>query len=233
MKKSKNKIFIIFIVLALTAIGVALGIYLTGKRNTNVLSLEENQWIEKNKHNVIDVAVLNDIPIISNDGSGIMYDYLDYASKKTSLEFNIIPYKLGGTVESQYKLDLVSKPTKDDIVVYEDNLVYISSTEKEYKTLDEIKNLKIGVLKSQKEELTAYFKDQGIELVEYEDYTKLKAAMKEAKTNVEAGTPPSINGIIINKSLYTKEIVENNYKIAYQFNDLKRYYQNNKLNIPN
>ena len=30
--------------------------------------------------------------------------------------------------------------------------------------------------------------------------------------------------IIITKSLYTKEIVEKNYKISYQFNDLKRYY---------
>lgn len=224
MKKPKKKILIFLLIIALVTIGISLGIYLTGRKKSNVLTLEETQWIEKNKHTVIDIAVLNDIPIISNNGSGIVYDYLNYSSSKTSLEFNIIPYKFNAKVDSQYKLDLVGKPSKDDIVVYEDNLVYISVEKKEYKSLDEIVNLKIGVLKSQKEELAAYFKDSGIELVEYEDYDKLKAAMSEAKTNVDAQTPPSINGIIITKSLYTKEIVEKNYKISYQFNDLKRYY---------
>ena len=224
MKKPKKKILIFLLIIALVTIGISLGIYLTGRKKSNVLTLEETQWIEKNKHTVIDIAVLNDIPIISNNGTGIVYDYLNYSSSKTSLEFNIIPYKFNAKVDSQYKLDLVGKPSKDDIVVYEDNLVYISVENKEYKSLDEIVNLKIGVLKSQKEELAAYFKDSGIELVEYEDYDKLKAAMSEAKTNVDAQTPPSINGIIITKSLYTKEIVEKNYKISYQFNDLKRYY---------
>lgn len=224
MKNPKKKIIILLIFIALVVIGVSLGLYLTGRRKNNVLTLEETQWIEKNKHNMIDVAVLNDIPIISNDGSGIVYDYLDYASTKTSLEFNVIPYKFDAKVDSQYKLNLVTTPTKDDVVVYEDNLVYISAENKEYKSLNEIGNLKIGVLKSQKEELAEYFKDRGIELVEFEDYPKLKSAMNEAKTNVEANTPPNINGIIITKSLYTKEIVEKNYRIAYQFNDLKRYY---------
>ena len=224
MKNSKKKILILLLLIALVIAGVLLGVYLTSRKKSNVLTLEETQWIEKNKHDVIDIAVLNDIPIISNNGSGIVYDYLDYASSKTSLEYNIIPYKINAKVDSQYKLDLIENPGNDDVILYEDNLVYISAENKEYKSLDEVVNLKIGVLKSQKEELVTYFKGRGIELVEYEDYDKLKAAMNEAKTNVEAQTPPNINGIIITKSLYTKEIVEKNYRISYQFNDLKRYY---------
>ena len=224
MKKPKSKILILFIIIVLVVVGVITGIFLAGRKKVNVLTLEETQWIEKNKHEMIDIAVLNDIPVISNDGSGIVYDYLEYTTSKTSLEFNIIPYKLGGKVDSEYKLDLVSKPTKNDVIIYEDNLVYLSAEGKEYKTLSDISNLKIGILKSEKDELNNYLKGRNIQLVEYESYDKLKAAFSEAKANIEANTQSNINGIIITKTLYTKEIVEKNYKISYQFNDLKNYY---------
>ena len=232
MKNIKKKILILLLTIILIIIGVGIGLYLSSRRSSNFLSLEETQWIDTNKHNVIDIAVINDAPVISYEGEGLLYDYLNYVNEKTKLEFNIIPYKIGGTVDSKYKLNITSTPSKDDVVVYKDNIIYISADGKEYTQEEEINNLKIGVLKSEKEELTKYFNGKNIELVEYEDYTKLKAAIKEAKTNVESGTPPSINGILILKTLYTKELVENNYKISYSFNSLDRYYVLNILESP-
>ena len=204
MKNIKKKVLILLLVLIFAVIGVGIGLYLSSRKSSNFLTLEETQWIDTNKHNVIDVAVINDAPLISYEGEGLLYDYLNYVTEKTKLEFNIIPYKTGGTVDSKYKLNIVSNPSKDDVVIYKDNIIYISADGKEYTQEDEINNLKIGVLKSEKEELAKYFDGKKIELVEYEDYTKLKAAIKEAKTNVEAGTQPSINGILILKTLFTK-----------------------------
>ena len=232
MKNIKKKVLILLLVLIFAVIGVGIGLYLSSRKSSNFLTLEETQWIDTNKHNVIDVAVINDAPLISYEGEGLLYDYLNYVTEKTKLEFNIIPYKTGGTVDSKYKLNIVSSPSKDDVVIYKDNIIYISADGKEYTQEDEINNLKIGVLKSEKEELAKYFDGKKIELVEYEDYTKLKAAIKEAKTNVEAGTQPSINGILILKTLFAKEIIENNYTISYIFNDMDRYYALNILESP-
>ena len=33
-------------------------------KNNNALTIQENKWIDENKYNVIDVALLNDIPVL-------------------------------------------------------------------------------------------------------------------------------------------------------------------------
>ena len=225
MKKIRKKLFIILFIVVGLIIGVSLGLYLrNNSRQIGKLTLEENQWIDSNKHDVIDMAVINDIPIISYDGKGLIYDYLDYVSKSTSLEFNIIPYKYGTEANYPYKLNIVKDLKYTDITIYEDNLVYISIDNHEYNKKEEMSNLKIGVLNSEKEELSSYFSDVKVNLIGFEDINKLNAAMKQAKDNLTSGTTTDINGIIILKSLYTKEMIENNYRVAYNFSDLNRYF---------
>ena len=224
MKKIKKKILVVLFIFVAAIIGISVGLHLSSIKSSNILTLEEREWIDTNKHNVIDIAVINEAPIISYDGEGLIYDYLNYVKEKTKLEFNIVPYKIGNDVDYKYKLNIVSKVGNDDIPIYNDKLIYISADNKEYFEEKDINNLKIGILKSEKEELNSYFVDKNIELVEFDDYDKLKTAIKEAKTNVEAGTPVSINGVIMLKTMYTKELVENNYKISYQFENLNRYF---------
>ena len=224
MKKIKKKILVVLFIFVAAIIGISVGLHLSSIKSSNILTLEEREWIDTNKHNVIDIAVINEAPIISYDGEGLIYDYLNYVKEKTKLEFNIVPYKIGNDVDYKYKLNIVSKVGNDDIPIYNDKLIYISADNKEYFEEKDINNLKIGILKSEKEELNSYFVDKNIELVEFDDYDKLKTAIKEAKTNVEAGTPVTINGVIMLKTMYTKELVENNYKISYQFENLNRYF---------
>ena len=224
MKKIKENLFIIILLLLLFIIGVSIVLYISSKKDKISLNLSENQWIDNNKHEVIDIALINNIPIISYDGEGIIYDYLDYVKKNTSLEFNIIPYKYGDNVDYKYKLDIVKEIKTNDVVLYQDNLIYISADNKEYDDLDEITNLKIGILESDKDFFTKYFEGKNIELVVYDNNDKLKSAISEAKANISAGTASNINGIIISKTLYTKEIIEQDCKIAYEFNDLPRYF---------
>ena len=224
MNKNKKKIIVISaIVLAIAIIPIL--IYVFGNfNNKNSLTLEENKWIDSNKFNVIDVAVLTDIPVLSYDGEGIVYNYLDYITQEQSLKFNIIPYKLDNTVDYNYKVDISSKVTDDDIVLLKDNLVLLTNKNLEYTDINDIKNLKIGVLNSDKEELSNYFSTNNLEFVEYASYAELKQAFIESSTNATSNVETTIDGIIILKSIFTKEIIENNYKISYHLNDLNRYF---------
>ena len=224
MKNKRKKLLVFIVLITMIALGVGIGLYLSSRKSNNALTLEETQWIDANKHDVIDIAVINDVPLVSFEGDGLLYDYLNYVKEKTKLEFNIIPYKIDTTIDSNYRLNISTNVNEDDIVIYKDNLVYISIDNKEYKKEEEISNLKIGVVKSEKEELINYFDDRNIEFVEYEDYNKLKEAFKDAKANIESGTEASINGILILKTLYTKELIEKDHKISYNFNNLNRYY---------
>ena len=225
MKKNKKKIIIISILLVLFIITFGLIYILMNSKNENVLTLEENKWIESNKKNVIDIAIINDIPILSYDGKGIVYNYLDYITEQHSLDFNVISYKLDNNVESEYKMDIVSTVSENDIVLLTDNLVLITNNNSEYSDVKNISNLKIGILSTDKELLTNYFSQNNIQFVEYTNYSELKQSLSESLSNLNSD--PSlvqVDGIIIPKTIFTKEIIENNYKISFEMNDLVKYF---------
>ena len=90
MKSIKKKVLSLIMVLILIIIGISIGLFFLGNKSDNALTLEETQWIDANKHNVIDIAVINDAPLVSYEGEGLLYDYLSYVNEKTKLEFNII-----------------------------------------------------------------------------------------------------------------------------------------------
>ena len=227
MKKKKNIIillFLVFIALGILILGVKLNL-----KNKNSLTIEESKWIDQNKQNIVDIALLNDIPILSYEGEGYIYDYLDYVSEQTSLKFNFITYKLDGTVEYAYKMGITDKVTNNDIKLYEDNLVLITFDDIQYSNIDEINNLKIGVLSNDKEEISKYLDQNILNYVEYATYSELKNAIITSKSTEEPNEN-TINGIIILKSAILKEVIENNFNIAFHFDDLRRYYV---LNVNN
>ena len=219
MKKNNKKIIIIIISLILFISIFGLIYFIINSRNENALTLEENKWIETNKSNVIDIAVINDIPVLSYDGQGFMYDYLNYITEKQSLNFNIVPHKLDNTIEYEYSMDVVSKTTEKDIILLEDNLVLITKDNRQYTDINDITNLKLGILSSDKELITNYFGLNNIQFVEYPTYSELKQSLLQNNPNAVA-----VDGIIIPKTIFTKEIIENNYKISFHINDLKKYF---------
>jgi len=220
MKKNKKKIIIITSILASLVVIFGLIYVIINSRNNNALTLEENRWIEMNKSKVIDIAILNDIPVLSYEGKGLVYNYLNYITDKHSLEFNVISYKLDNNIEYDYKMDIVSAVSNKDIVLLEDNLIVITKDNKIYTDVKEINNLKFAILSIDKHLLSKYFSDNNIEFVEYQNYTELKQSVTTEVTDPNA---VSVDGIIIPKTIYTKELIENNYKISYHINDLKKY----------
>ena len=221
MKKNK-KTFIIISISLITVTIISLLIYfIASSSSSNKLSLEENRWIDTNRKNVIDIAIMNDIPVLSYNGEGLIYNYLDYVTDKHSLKFNIITYKLDGNIQYDYKLDMVSTVNDNDIVLLDDNLVLITSDRVQYNNIKDVTNLKIGVHTSDKVVISNYFNGNTIEYVEYSTYTELKQSLNQT-TSEEV--PLALNGIIIPKTIYTKELLENNYKISFNMNDLKKYF---------
>lgn len=218
MKKNNKKgILITIVVLVILAI-VTILYFTFNFKNKNSLNLDENKWINSNKFNVIDVAVLNDIPALSYEGTGVLYEFLDYVTDKTSLNFNAISYKVSNTNDYNYKMDLVTLPGDNDIVLLKDDFVLVTKNNKVFKSLDEISNLKLGVLSQDIEVVSDYFKEKNVELVEYSDSDKLKAFRDEK------GSTSGVDGILILKSLFTKELVEDDSNISFEFTDLNEYF---------
>lgn len=225
MKKKKNKkILIVTIILALLFIGI-LVYFAINSRNDNALTLEENKWIDSNKYNVIDVAVINDIPVLSYNGVGLIYDYIDYVTKHQGLKFNFISYKLDNDIDYNYKIEINSNFSNNDIVLHKDNLVLITLDNIEYTDVSNIENIKLGIVSEDNELLSNYFSNNNIEFIEYDSYSELKESIKETTIDEELN-PKSrkFDGIIIPKLIFTKEIIEDEYNISYNFNDLNKYY---------
>lgn len=218
MKKNNKKgILVTIVVLVILAI-VTILYFAFNFKNKNSLNLDENKWINSNKFNVIDVAVLNDIPALSYEGTGVLYEFLDYVTDKTSLNFNAISYKVSNTNDYNYKMDLVTLPGDNDIVLLKDDFVLVTKNNKVFKSLDEISNLKLGVLSQDIEVVSDYFKEKNVELIEYSDYDELKAFSDEKESTSD------VDGILILKSLFTKELVEDDSNISFEFTDLNEYF---------
>ncbi len=219
MKKNSKKKKVILIASFIVAIivGIIVFIFINSK-DKYALDLNENKWLEANKQNVVDVAVINDIPVVSNNGEGILYDYIDYVTKELSLSFNIIPFKLDDEINYDYSVKIVEKPTNSDLVLLKDYMALVSKEDVTYSSLSQIEKGRIGVLASDKELMEKYFDLTKVELVEYTTYADLKKAMELSENNKKP-----VDYIIILRNLLTEDIISSDYNVAYYFNDIIRY----------
>ena len=113
--KKKTIIIITIVLVLLSVLGITY--FVLTKQDSNTLTIIEKQWIQNNKNNMIDFSVENDIPIFSYDGEGLAYEFLNQLEQDTELGFNILP----NSEDTQYAIKLVDEPSKDNIVIYEDN----------------------------------------------------------------------------------------------------------------
>ena len=96
MKLKIKKKFLIFVFSI--AILLFIGLYFViNYREPNVLDSNNKKWIQENSGKLIDIAIINDIPLYANDGKGIIFNYLNYVTEKSTLEFNKIPYLKNST----------------------------------------------------------------------------------------------------------------------------------------
>ena len=76
MKENKKKIIMIVLGVIIVLLSL-LGYYILNRQDENTtLTLLEKQWIEANKNKVVDLGILNNIPVLANGGEGVVFDFL-------------------------------------------------------------------------------------------------------------------------------------------------------------
>ena len=216
--KNKKKIVFAFIITILVLFTGFLAYKIVTKEKENLeLTKSEKQWINSNKNQLIDMAILNKIPVVNYSGTGIFFDYINYVEKQTGLEFNKIPYTASSNIESSYALRL-SKENKSDILIYEDNYVLASQDNIKYNSLEELNNLKLAVLTEDENLIKSYIPNSTIKYVDCENIEELLELVSGTSKEKE------IDALVIPKVTYLNYILDKNFTISYNMNEFKIYY---------
>lgn len=225
-----KKVFgVIIIAIILLGIGGGTYYYFTSEDKATSFTKTEKEWIQNNKLNLIDIGIENDIPVLNNVGDGVIFDFLKDFEVTTGLEFNRVSYSYGEEVNSDYKFKTSKKVASNQILAYEDNYILLTTDNKKFTNLNEIKDLKIGVLKDDVSDVRSYLTGLGNNIVGYDDLNDIKEAfgldMKDAE----------VDAILIPKLLAFKYSLSEKVHIAYLVNDLTINYvielgKNDKLN---
>ena len=219
-KKSINKkrIALIFIPLVLLSIIIFVALFINDKNNKNgVFSLLEKRWIEKNKTNVVDVAILNDVPIFGEEGEGVFFDFLDDFSKETEITFNKIPYKTNGNSKAKYSFEITNNSSleDDELLFYTDNYVLISKDNEEVKNISDLRKVTIGALESDLNKIKSSLEDN--EDIIYNSYNSVDSIISALNNN-------DILYAIIPKTGYITDIFSNNFYIVHNISELSTNY---------
>lgn len=232
MNKKKNKKNIIIIVAALVLLlVVGILVFLRYKDNKTELSLSDKKWIEDNKKSMIDIYVMNDLPVFSLEEGDIFLSFLDYFEAETGLSLNRVSYSLNSSEPKTNYLFKIIKETDDlgrnDLLFYEDNYVIISKENKKIQDISKLEGYKIGILTTSMTSISEYLTyGNNLTFTNYEDDVQLLNAFNSNE----------VNYIIIPKNRYLKEIVTNNYYIVNNLTSLTNKYvltlsnNNTKLN---
>ena len=232
MNKKKNKKNIIIIVAALVLLlVVGILVFLRYKDNKTVFPLSDKKRIEDNKKSMIDIYVMNDLPVFSLEEGDIFLSFLDYFEAETGLSLNRVSYSLNSSEPKTNYLFKIIKETDDlgrnDLLFYEDNYVIISKENKKIQDISKLEGYKIGVLTTSMTSISEYLTyGNNLTFTNYEDDVQLLNAFNSNE----------VNYIIIPKNRYLKEIVTNNYYIVNNLTSLTNKYvltlsnNNTKLN---
>ena len=224
MKKKRSKVWIFICLVIVAAIGVGAYFLFANKTVKTTLTFEEQKWIDSNKNEAIELYVLNDIAILGSKGEGMFFDFLTSLEKDTGLVFNKLSYKSDETIIGDYAFQKDGTVDNNDIAVYKDNYALVTVDNIRYNNLNDIKNIKVGVLKDELTEVQKYLDNNTIKYVTYKDNKTLLASV-----NVN-------DAIVLSKINYLSNY---NYKeptyIAYNITEMTDTYylklgQNNILN---
>lgn len=213
MNNKKRNTIITIIIIAIIFIASTTYFILNYTTDENSLTIEEKKWITDNINNIVDVNVYNDIPVYGYNGEGIIFGFLDYFTKEHQINFNKISYYTDSQIEDAnitFKiLNSNEETTKQDISLYQDHYVILSSNNRNIINIDEHFNL--GVLNTDFEVANNYF-DNNVTCYQYDNIDSLITNIKEQK----------IDYILLPNLSYMDDILKNNLHIVYHVEDLKK-----------
>ena len=227
--KKKNKKYNLkrILTLVITIIIITISILiLIGIKNRNdkngVFSILEKRWIEKNKSDVINVSIINDLPIFGSEGDGVFFDFLKDFEKETSIKVNMIPYSIQKSANDKgYSFQVTDKSVlnENELLFYTDNYVMISKDSEKVKKISDLENTIIGVLETDLSTVKEHLNVDSS--VIYNTYNNIDTLIAAIKNN-------DIKYAIIPKNIYLDVILKDNYYIVYNISDI---YTNYTFNI--
>ena len=226
---NKKVLGVIFVAIFLLGVGFGTYYYFSSEDKSTSFTKIEKEWIQNNKLKLIDIGVENDIPVLNHVGEGLVFDFFKDIEASTELEFNRISYSYNEEMNTDYKFLISKKVINNQIQIYEDNYVLLTTENKKFSKQDEIRKLKIGVLKSDLSEIRSYLAGLENEITGYETILELSDALGLGEKDA------TLDGILVPKLLFLKYSLNEKLHIAYLVNDIKTNYvielgNNEKLN---
>ncbi|MCI9084340.1 MAG: GGDEF domain-containing protein [Bacilli bacterium] len=209
-----KKIGVIAAIILILLIGGSLFYYFT-KEDKNSLTVTEKSWIENNKNKLIDLSIPSDIAVLSNNGDGVVFDFLESLEKNTSLDFNKLSYTNGEKASSDYQITVTNNTNKNDILIYEDSYALVTKTKIKYNNTSEIKNIIVGVLENDLDSVNKYL--LGSIDVTYKPYKNVSLMINDMKEN-------TIDAMAVPRLANLNSIIEEELNIAYNITELKENY---------
>ena len=218
MKKNNKKLLVI-IGIAVLVILFLIFLFIKSSNSKTELTLSEKKWIEDNKESMIDVYIMNDLPVFSSDENDIFLSYLNYFEAETGLSLNKVSYSMDSSLpSSNYLFKIINELDdigRNDLLFYEDNFVILSKDNKKIQNISNLSNYKIGVLTSNLTSISEYLSyGNNLTFTNYEDDVQLFNAFDENE----------VNYIVVPKNRYLKEIESNDYYIVNILSNLSNKY---------
>lgn len=201
MNRKKIVISSIVAIVLIAFIGTFGYFYFIKQDETSTLTLSDKQWIESNKNNVIDLGILNNIPVFSYGGSGVLFDFIQSTEESTELEFNKLSYEIRKESPTEYSFQFVDTPGENDIIFYKDSYALFSRENKKYNSLEEIPAMVLGVLSSDLDKVSYYLKYNSN--LQYKVYENVDDMVKA----VDSG---EVSGLVLSKIIYFDALAQNN-----------------------
>ena len=203
MNKKKIIIGSIITVLVLSIIGFFSYFFFIKQDDNTALTLVDKQWIENNKNNIIDIGIINKIPVFSYGGSGIIFDFVTSLEENTGLEFNKLSYEVGKEVPTDYSFMFVDSPSDNDVVFYKDRYTIYSKENVKYNALEDIPEMVLGVLSNDLENVNYYLKaNSKIQYKSYEKVEQLVEAINNGTINAFALSQITYFDVLSNGTFY-------------------------------
>ena len=202
------------VILVLGSIGIVR--FFTKEDQKTTLTVSEKRWIENNKNNIIDFAALNNIPIVSDNGNGLFFDFLDSLESDTELEFNKLSYESKNDTQAKYLLEKKTDVKNSDLTLYQDNYVLITKENNYYADITEIKDLNVGTLNNDLKTIENYL--TGSVNLTYRGYNSNDELLTALNNN-------EVNAIVLPKLDYLENILtSDDMYIAYNITEYKINY---------
>lgn len=216
----KKKLIIIVPILIALLVFVGVYVYFNHEDAKTSLTVREKKWITNNSDKKYDFEIVNNLPIYSMDGTGVIFDFINNFEIDTDLEFNKISYlKESSSQTSGLRIRILNNDTalsEQDLLIAEDGYIALSNQNVRYDKIADINNQVVGAMTNDIGEIS-YFLKTATNLT-YKPYDDIKTLLAD----LNDGT---ITTAIIPHIMYLDEILSSDsYYINYYFTEMSKKY---------